>query len=467
MSHFSLELPINSKNSISDVIRLAYNWIVGSPHSEIQASQLDRIPEDSAFSVEAGKEVLHVANVKAFDYEIGGIQLIKLDGGLQWTTSIVGKKFSERLLVGIDVNCIATNTVVALPPPKKPYFIRQALSQLGGGFDGQIPVADRPYHLNEDEISVAAALLTGSGGNRLPIVYVSASFDGTYLVDSEELARYLSGMAHVVVEPTRRFSFRLKDLVLARNVFGGTVGVYWPESQARKAYFLTDEISNSKSLQQEITKDIRVALANRRLRTDCTWLHLQEILATQRLDRIKSQEIKEQNEFIDAFDAEIAVKDARILENNSEIARLNAEVRRLSSSEYTNLSGLLLRGSEQDLYENEIRDIVIDALENYSRSTKVGTRRNHVMAGLLAANPSNGAAKLREKEIKSLFKTYRDLDSKARNTLARLGFDLSEEGKHYKIVFQGDGRYTFSFSKTSSDHRAGLNIGSDLSNLIF
>ena len=59
------------------------------------------------------------------------------------------------------------------------------------------------------------------------------------------------------------------------------------------------------------------------------------------------------------------------------------------------------------------------------------------------------------------------MDNKTRSALTRLGFDLSEDGKHYKAVFHGDPRYMFTLPKTSSDHRAGLNIFSDIKNKLF
>ncbi len=94
------------------------------------------------------------------------------------------------------------------------------------------------------------------------------------------------------------------------------------------------------------------------------------------------------------------------------------------------------------------------------------SRRQHVLVDLLASNqPSRNGAKL-EDEIKSLFKTYRDMDAPTRSALLRLGFDISEDGKHYKVIFQGDGRYTFTLPKTSSDHRAGKNIASDITNAL-
>jgi hypothetical protein len=48
-----------------------------------------------------------------------------------------------------------------------------------------------------------------------------------------------------------------------------------------------------------------------------------------------------------------------------------------------------------------------------------------------------------------------------------MGFAISDEGKHYKLVFQGDDRYSFSLAKSGSDHRGGLNAASDISRLLF
>lgn len=51
----------------------------------------------------------------------------------------------------------------------------------------------------------------------------------------------------------------------------------------------------------------------------------------------------------------------------------------------------------------------------------------------------------------------------------RIGKKLSvdEAGKHWKAVYQEDDRYTFTISKTSSDHRAGKNLASTILKKLF
>jgi hypothetical protein len=54
---------------------------------------------------------------------------------------------------------------------------------------------------------------------------MSCGFNGDYIAIPNQLANDLSGMAHVVVEPNRPFSRRLKIEVYSENVYGGTIGV--------------------------------------------------------------------------------------------------------------------------------------------------------------------------------------------------------------------------------------------------
>jgi len=327
--------------------------------------------------------------------------------------------------------------------------------------DGSIPVADKPFVLEENETPIAAALLSGTAENRLPIIYVSAASDGSHIVDPLQLAKWMSGLAHVVVEPSRAFSFKLQKLTSSRNAYGGTVGVYWPESEARKSYYLDENNDTGELIQVAIANDIRVALSHRRQRTNCSWLHLKEILSKCRYDKLKADGSTELNEFIEVFDSEQRAKDQRMQEAEGEIARLNAELRRGRSVQQSS-SGLLKVGIEQDLYEGEISDIAIDALRDSLRNTLEDSRRRHVLEDLLNHNELTGKGLHIQNEIKSIFRTYVSMDSKARSALEKLGFDLSEDGKHWKAVFQGDGRYTFSIAKTSSDHRAGKNMASDI-----
>jgi hypothetical protein len=467
MANFSTEFPIENKNSVANVLALACEWLTGSPHTKIQKSDLQNFPVDSETTISTGTESVTLATAKERDFEIGGMRYIKIEDQFEWTTSIVCLKTHDSHVLSMQVICEALGTSTRIPPPKKPYFIRQAITKLGGGADGEIPVADRPIELSDGEEHIAAELINGTANNKLPIVYVSAGFKGNHFVDPKELARFVSGMAHVIVEPSRSFSLRVRQQTRSRNVFGGAIGVYWPESSARSIYFPDDTKPNPRSLHLEIAKDIRVALSNRRQRNNCTWARLTETIARKHFDQLKSSGSTALQEYIDVFDTDIAAKNARLEEAEHEIGRLTAEVKRLSNANDSSTQGIISAGKEQDLYEREISDIILDALDTAMRNSNPTGRRHHILNDLISANLRHGERERLEEEIKTLFKTYQSMDARTRSALTKIGFDLSEDGKHYKAIFQGDGRYTFSLPKTSSDHRAGKNMASDINNAIF
>lgn len=83
---------------------------------------------------------------------------------------------------------------------------------------------------------------------------------------------------------------------------------------------------------------------------------------------------------------------------------------------------------------------------------------------------SNGYEKISEskaEEIKRLLKNYDGMSSKTRQALKDLGFEITGDGKHYKVTYHGDGRYQMAYSKTPSDVRTGKNMVQKTVNLIF
>lgn len=470
MITFSTEFPLAPTAKVSDVLGIACKWLTGSPHSRIEESSFSVLPKNEAIEVRVGDELAVAADVTSNAYQMAGLQYRRVDDGLEWTTSIVIRKDQSEVLFSVLVSCESFGTAVTLPRAKKPYIIRQVLDEVGGGADGEIPVADKPFYLGEAHVHVAAALIDGAAQNKLPIVYVSSGFDGRPAIDAAELAPHVSGLAHVVVEPSRGFSAALRGLVDGRNVYGGTVGVYWPRSRARKSYYLSIFDNDPRALQRAISDDLRTALSNRRLSSGCTWAHLQEELSRFRVNLLRDQGSSSLNDYVEAFDTELRAKEQRLLEAEEEIQRLNSEIRRLSASNSSNAhgnSGVLSFGKEHDLYPSEVRNVVISVLESSLPSLRQNGRREHIVRDLIGANPVSSEPTELEREIKAALRDYRSMDAKVRAALVRMGFAVSDEGKHVKVTFRGDPRYMFVLPKTSSDHRAGKNAASDITSTLF
>ena len=467
MITFSTEFPLSSEATVEDVLSLACRWLTGSPHTSFDESSFESLPKDDSLTVAAGHETVILATASTAASKIAGLQYRKTDKGLNWITAIVARKENDEILFSVQVSCESLGTLVNLPAAKKPFIIKQVIKTLGGGEDGQIPVADKPFVLNDQHVHAAAALIKGEAENKLPIVYVSVGFDGSLAIDPARLAPFVSGLAHVVVEPSRSFSTKLRHLVRGRNVYDGTIGVYWPQSSARKSYYLARYDDDPIALQRAISDELQQALSNRRLTTNCTWLHLQEELSRVRINALRENKSSSVDEYVEAFDTELKAKEQRIREADNEIYKLKAELRRYDNNAGSDSGMLLTLGEEQDLYPQEIRDLIILALKESVKNTHEGSRRKHVVKDLIAANTIASEMEEIEKRIKETLSDYRKMSSKKRSSLESLGFTIAEDGKHFKIVFRSDTRYTFILPKTSSDHRAGKNAASDITNKLF
>jgi hypothetical protein len=204
-------------------------------------------------------------------------------------------------------------------------------------------------------------------------------------------------MAHVVVEPNRAFSLRLKTEVGSENVYGGTVGVYWPEGAGRRSFFIGREFESPDEIRRAISEEIRMALTNRRPLDRCTWASVQQQVSRRAFEMLKAAGSQEVDRYIQEFDKELLARDERLADAEREVGRLRAEVRKYESRSPLG-SGLAIRtGPEQDLYPGELGEIVRDAIQDAASRVGEDSRRKHILSSILEANLSTGEpGRLRE-----------------------------------------------------------------------
>ena len=82
----------------------------------------------------------------------------------------------------------------------------------------------------------------------------------------------------------------------------------------------------------------------------------------------------------------------------------------------------------------------------------------YILQDLLKYNDYQRLSEQRKQEVKTLFKGYKSMSATMRQALQKLGFEISEDGAHYKLTYGGDPRYRTTIAKTGSDHREGKNI---------
>ena len=101
--------------------------------------------------------------------------------------------------------------------------------------------------------------------------------------------------------------------------------------------------------------------------------------------------------------------------------------------------------------------MLLGCLLETMQNTETNTRRHDVLLDILENNPYKHLSEERRQRVKALFKGYKNLSGAMRQELLSMGFQITEDGKHYKVTYKDDARYMVTIGKTPSDNRAGSN----------
>ena len=122
----------------------------------------------------------------------------------------------------------------------------------------------------------------------------------------------------------------------------------------------------------------------------------------------------------------------------------------------------------EEYYIDEQHDLIISILQEAKRSyCTPGTRADELLDGILAVNELTGEGKELFDRLKTILFRNKNITDSDISDLRALGFEVSRRSNnHFKLVFRGDSKYTFTLSSTGSDGRGMKNSYSDISNHI-
>lgn len=477
MLAFQTHFPVSPTCSPQDFLRALGQWLTQPDHSGFTPGALAAIGNDSQGSLGSDRthdsEYIEWLAFSSDELSGAGLRHQRPDPavrGLLWTSTLVFSATPDGGRVSMRVEHDGDQP----QPPQHPILSRTApliptlIDTLGGGEDGSLTVSTRPRMLGESEVDLVSKLMRTGHGGRLPVVYASLPFAGIPGIDAHELARQLAGMAHVLVEPGRQFSHRLKLAVNGRNVYGGTLGIYWPDDEQHDAFYLGTRFARTADLTRALIARIHQDWLRRDPLPHGTWAGLREACTYQTIRQLKTSGSLDLGEYIEKFDAEITAKDHKIRELEEHNQQLRTELKRLESLQTPTRGSLLDPGHERDLYPDEILAILRDALDDALSRTTRDSRREHVLRSVIDANPiAESHARLYQERLKNLLRGMRGMTPKIRRDLEEMGFSIDETARHIKIVFRNDDRYTHTLPKSGSDARGGLNAANDIGRLLF
>lgn len=463
-NQFFTEFPVSQKLDRKLLGQYFIRWVSG-----IEASQLDiplarkNVEAGQPFVVaEIGGERLEFVSVDRERLPLFGYQHEIPDAeGRIWRTEAVLSTSEERSFLSLRVSCVRGLISASVATPRRPVLLKQLLEDAIGDKDLDLIVSDSPHFISEDELEKAKRVILGQSSRSLPVVYVSSKSANELPVDVARLAFELGGVAHVVVEPCRSFSFLLRDETDGRNPYGGAIGIGFPGAPVDIRVLPSRD---TRSQFSSVLNLVRETFVGRTALMGAGWSELQQ--AAYQHTRSKLEEMGSSSagnaridEWIESFGGELREKDAEIGNLRSEIEGLRARLAAGISHSALSQKISELRGTVGELYEGEILDRLRNAVAYASnQGFSVGARDRAVMDALLPLMNASGFSGLLLDAIKAASDNDRT-DAVFKAQLAPLGFSRREQGSHIKYsppigVVAID---SITIAKTPSDHRAGDN----------
>lgn len=466
---YSAKFPVVETLGQDDFIQLVIKWNQESPHNKMNGIQWDG---SRNVRYEDGAMTLAIEELRA--YNIVATRFRKEDErGVVWTTDFV-LNFKEHILaIRLDRET-TEDTISFIPTFSPPHLVKMIVKEKLAGMDNNLLISEHPITILKDNYEIIADIILEKKKYALPIVYITKTWLGNYPLDVVRLARKLQGVAHVLREADPEVSKILKETCSGENVHHGGIAIYYPSQSARTKKINTTRYAGIEDhLIKRIVEYIYRYTNQQRRESMYTWEGIQNELLRLKNESLieKRQEAEAANlqnkDLLDMYDEEIERYKKDINDLNNRIAALNQENQGLRSKlEGTDAIPLLFFGEEEDLYEGEIREIVLDILAESLKNKKKNTRREHIILDLLDENEYSRAAEIRRNEIKKILKGYSTMSASMRAELQDFGFIISSDGKHHKLTYYGDSRYVATMAKSSSDIRAGNNLASEIDKIM-
>jgi len=461
---FSTILDIRRTLTKDKFIELVLQWNRENPHKE---NIIPDIKWDHERNIRFGSRDLWLSIEEYRNKNIISVRYEKVRrDGVIWDTDYIMNFDEMRLSIQLDRRY--TEGALNLDPAfSTPHFITTLIDNNCLRDDRELPILHEPTDITAENISMLADIINGKSHYSLPVVYVSKTLNGQNPVDIEILAKRLKGVAHVFVQKQRSSNYRLRELCGEKNEFNGAVGIYYPNTAVRNKRFLYRKYTGEDSdLLDKTARAVIRYCSSQNLPNLYTWSGVNYSLLSDRMvSQMEKREAAETevDKVYDTFDDDFRHMQEQIDEltnANSALTMENQGLRaKLCDSDAV---PVLTMGEEDDFYPDEIRDMVLKTLMNGLDSAAAGSRKAHILNDLIENNNYTAAVEERKQKIKTMFRGYKNMSGPLRQQLIDLGFEITEEGKHYKLTYFGDARYRTTLAKTASDNREGKNIASTI-----
>lgn len=463
MQIYSAIFPVKESLSQDDLINLVIEWNQGSPHNKISNLNWDGKKRNIKF--EDGNLSLAIEEIRT--YNTIAIRFHQFDeNNIIWNTDIVVNFNTHIFSIKIDRETTA-DTIGFIPQFKTPILVNMLLDGDFIGMDNDLEISAKEIPIKKDNYKVIENIICRNTVYSMPVIYVTKSW-GRYPLRVHTLAYRLRGVAHVLIEEDADVCKFLKDSCRGMNSHHGSIGIYYPGSSAPYKIITPRRYEEQEETLIDRIVNMVCRYMNQQARDKMmTWEGVQNELLKLRYVSATEKKAKAENEVSEVyenFSDELEEKERTIEELNNRVMALQAENQGLRAKyEQVSEIPLIYYGEEDELYEGEIKDHILETLQKQMQQVKKGTRKELILQDILESNELTGALEEKRAEIKRILKGYTKVGDSLKRDLKAYGFIITKDGGHYKLTYKGDSRYLFTMASSGSDsQRGGENLIGDI-----
>lgn len=461
---FSTILDINKSLTKEGFIRLVIKW---NQESQYESNIIPDIQWNGERNIRFGDECLWMAIEEYRNKNIIAVRFEKVEkDGVIWDTDYIMNFDEMRMAIQLDRSY--TEEALKIDPEfSTPHFITILIEQGYLKEDCRMPVLRTPIDITADNLDTVADIVNNGNQCRLPIVYVSKTVNEHNPVNVSWLSSRLKGVAHVLVQTDRHLNYKLRELCNDQNEFNGAIGIYYPNQAMHRRRFLYNRYSGEDPiLLSKVVSNIIKYCNSQNLDNLYTWEGVRNSLLTDKLTSQRKEREAAENKvdkIYDTFDEDFKRWEQQVNELTRTSNALKSENQGLRAKlDKSDSIPILTLGEEDEFYQDEIKDMVLCILTDELNSIKEKTRKADVINDLILKNEYKGIGEQRKEKIKNILKGGMKMSIPLRQQLIDMGFEISEEGKHYKLTYFGDARYCVTMAKTASDAREGKNMAATI-----
>lgn len=445
---------------------LIIKWNLESPHDENIIAELREW--DGNRNKRYGNEWLWLDIEEYRNKNIIAVRFEKKEaGGAVWNTDYIMNFDEMRMAIRLD-RSYTEDALMEDTAFSTPHFLTLLID---GGYlkdDNGLAILRDGLPITEDNLDILAKVINGEAKYKLPVVYVSKTVYNRDPVNIRWLCSKLKGVAHILVESDKRLNYLIRTACNDMNEYNGGIGIYFPNGSHRRFCFRA-YTGGDRVLLDKVIRSVLQYVNVQTIPLLYTWPGVNNSLLADRLtsqqkERQEAEEAREKaenevEEYLGAFDEDMEKYKKQI----DELTRANISLQMENQGLRAKLSGtesvpVLYLGDEDEFFQGEIKEILLDAVNEALKDTPAKTRRADVLNDILISNGYQNIRAERERQIKTMFRDYKSLSGTLRQQLVALGFEITEDGKHYRLAYYGDDRYKTTIAKSGSDWREGKNI---------